>query len=126
LALKVYSTGSISGLSKNSIICYLICLVFRSLAIFLFDGYLPYDSTGDFIYRISEYVSLFSCAFVYYLMKFKFSKSYNHDLDTFKWYYFVIPTAILAVLIHPNLNSSFFGDFIWTFALYLESVAMFP
>lgn len=83
LALKVYSTGSISGLSKNSVICYLICLIFRVYAITVYDGYLPYDASGDLIYRLAEWVSLFSCGFVYYLMKFKFSKSYNRDFDTF-------------------------------------------
>ena len=126
LALKVYSTGSISGLSKNSVKCYLICLGFRVTAILLYDGYLPFDSSGDFIYRLSEVISLLSCSFVLYLMNFRFHKSYNHDLDSFKWYFFAIPACILAVLFHPNLNSTFFGDFTWTFALYLESVAMFP
>jgi hypothetical protein len=83
LALKVYSTGSISGLSKNSVICYLICFFFRVTAISLYDGYLPYDASGDFIYRLSEWVSLVCCCLVYILMKFKFPKSYNRDFDTF-------------------------------------------
>ena len=32
---------------------------------------------------------------------------------------------ILAIIFHPNLNGSFIGDFPWTFALFLESLAMF-
>ena len=33
LATKIYRTGSVSGLSKNSIICYSVCLVFRNFAL---------------------------------------------------------------------------------------------
>ncbi len=29
-------------------------------------------------------------------------------------------------MFHPSLNSSFIGDTPWTYALYLEALAMFP
>ena len=61
-------TKSLAGLSMNSIICYGICLFSRIMAITFYDGYLPEDMTGDYIYRISEYLSFFTCVFVIYLM----------------------------------------------------------
>jgi len=37
-----------------------------------------------------------------------------------------VPALALALLLHPSLNSNFFTDTAWTFALYLEAVAIFP
>jgi hypothetical protein len=126
LALKVYSTGSVSGLSLNSVKCSTLCLFSRLLSISFYEGYLPYDATGDFIYRLAEYASFACSALVLYLMMAKFTKSYNRDLDTFQWYWFAGPALFLAILFHPNLNGHFHSDVPWTFALYLESIAMFP
>ena len=126
LALKSYSTGSVSGLSLNSVKCSTLCLFSRLVSIIFWDGYLPYDATGDFIYRVAECISFGCSALVLYLMVKKFRLSYNYDLDTFRWYYFAIPAFIFALLFHPNLNGLFWADVPWTFALYLESVAMFP
>jgi hypothetical protein len=56
----------------------------------------------------------------------KFKASYNWDLDTFKWYFFAIPTLIFAIMFHPCLNMKFIADVPWTYGLYLESLAMFP
>jgi len=36
------------------------------------------------------------------------------------------PCLLLAALLHPNLNNNFFTDTAWTFALYLEALAILP
>jgi len=36
------------------------------------------------------------------------------------------PCLLLGLLLHPNLNQNFLTDSAWTFALYLESVAILP
>jgi len=72
IAFKAYSTRSVSGFSKNTIICYTITLFSRLVSILLYDGYLPYDSSGDFIYRVTEFVAFVSCAFVLYMMEVKY------------------------------------------------------
>ena len=61
-------TKSLAGLSMNSIICYGICLFSRVMSITFYEGYLPYDSSGEFIYIISEYVSLTACLMSIVLM----------------------------------------------------------
>lgn len=38
----------------------------------------------------------------------------------------IVPALVLAVLLHPSLNSNFFTDTAWAFALYLEAVAIVP
>jgi len=47
-------------------------------------------------------------------------------MDTYKWYFLVVPMLIFSMLFHPALNGRFSADVPWTFALYLESIAMFP
>lgn len=37
-----------------------------------------------------------------------------------------VPCLVLAMLLHPSLNSSFILDTCWTCALYLEAVAILP
>lgn len=125
LVFKVYSTKSVSGISKNSIICYTILFFPKVLTLTFYEGYLPYDSTGDFFYRLAEWISFFcSLATLYFFTKFK--HTYTWDLDTFKWYYFAFPCLILAFLFHPCLNRIFYADIPWIFSVFLESVAMFP
>ena len=36
------------------------------------------------------------------------------------------PCLLLAILIHPTLNSDFVSDVSWTFSMYLESLAVLP
>jgi len=91
-----------------------------------YEGYLPYDSSGDFIYRIGEISAFILSVTMVYFVGVRFKPSYNWDLDNISSVYLIIPTFVLACLIHPSLNNSYFGDISWTFALYLESVAMFP
>ena len=73
---KIYQTRTVSGLSKNTIILYMILLFFRSLSCLIFEGlakffnfyafiylysmkllkirYIPLDRTGDWFYQIVE------------------------------------------------------------------------
>jgi len=52
--------------------------------------------------------------------------TYNWDLDKIPAVLLTVPALILALLVHPSLNNNFWTDSAWTFALYLESVALFP
>lgn len=38
----------------------------------------------------------------------------------------VVPTLLVAAIMHPNLNNNWFTDTAWAFALYLEAVAILP
>merc|ERR1712228_104891 len=40
--------------------------------------------------------------------------------------FLAVPIFILAAMIHPTLNSDFFSDVAWTYAMYLESAALIP
>jgi len=126
IALRIQNTQSVSGLSLHTQICYAISFFSRFCSVLRHEGYLPYDSSGDVIYRIGEFLALVLALYVIFMIAVKYKTSYNWDLDRINFAFLVPPAFILACLIHPGLNNSYFADIAWTFSLYLESVAMFP
>ena len=66
----------------------------------------------------------------------KFKDSYKPALDAFGGtdavpsqfgiVWLVAPSAVLACIVHPNLNQVWWSDVAWTFALYTEAVAVIP
>ena len=64
-----------------------------------------------------------------------YNKDYKHEIDNFGELripnrygnlYIVVPCLLLAIIFHPSLNSNFFTDTAWTFAMCLEAVAVLP
>lgn len=47
-------------------------------------------------------------------------------MGNYSVFYFIIPASLFAMLFHPTLNGFFLTDFAWTFACYLETVALVP
>lgn len=88
------------------------------------QGYLPNDTTGNFIFKVQEALALFLSGYILYCICVTFKTSYNHDLDTVKSYYLIGLAAVLAVLFHSSLNRNVFGDYFWAFSQYLETFAI--
>jgi hypothetical protein len=126
IAMSCYTNRSVSGLSKQTILCYAISFAAKCISILFYEGYLPYDSSGDFIYRLVEVLALGIAILVYTFVSGKFKGTYNWDLDNINAIVLIVPTLILSIFVHPSLNNNFLADSAWTFALYLESIAMFP
>ena len=104
----------------------------------LYDGYLPYDSTGDHFFKIIEILSFllsggknshkFKINFlgIAALIFVKFSRKHYWDLDKVNCLFIIIPALIMAFAFHSNLNKARLSDVRWAFSEYLESLAMFP
>ncbi len=83
-----------------------------------------------------EVVSLCLVSLAVFLVMRTFRSSYQHATDVFgcnlhlpnelALLWIVGPALLLALLLHPNLNGNFLTDVSWTFALYVEAVAIFP
>jgi len=126
ISLRVQNKQSVSGLSRNTQICYAISFFSRLCSVIPYQGYLPFDSSGDFVYRIGECLGLILALYIIFMATIKHKNTYDWDLDRINCIYLIVPAFTLACLIHPGLNRSYFGDISWTFSLYLESVAMLP
>ncbi|KAF4759262.1 hypothetical protein FOZ63_014966, partial [Perkinsus olseni] len=88
--------------------------------------YLPYDRSGDWLYQLTEAISLCLAGTVVYFCRVRYRATYEAGADTFKHVYLMIIALILAVIFHPSLNAFMPADIAWTYALYLESVTVLP
>ncbi|KAL0389876.1 UNVERIFIED_CONTAM: hypothetical protein Scaly_0344700 [Sesamum calycinum] len=80
---------------------------------------------GD-IHTILDFVTLVSTLWVIYMIRFKLKSTYIVELDNMPLYYVAVPSAILAIFIHPYTQHARIGRILWAFAVYLESVSVLP
>ncbi|VDD80964.1 unnamed protein product [Mesocestoides corti] len=115
LLLKIWKTRSCAGLSGKSQLAFAI--VFSARYLDLFTSFISvYNSVAKVVFIVSSFATL-------YLMYFKFRATYDSNHDTFRLEFLVIPCAVLALII--NHRFSVF-EILWTFSIYLESVAILP
>ena len=127
ILLKVTSYQSTSGLSANTLICYGILLFARLTSTLFFPGYLPSDSSGSWLYQLSDIISLLICFLLVYLIYYKYRETSDIMSDgKIPFYFLVIPSYILAIMFRSSLNNNAFCDINWAFSMYLETFAIFP
>merc|ERR1712126_2157 len=122
---KIEANQSVQGVSSRMIFSYLCLQCARCFSIIFWEGYLPWDSTGDWMYQFCELVILVLCGMIYYRC-FTGTTAPDSDTDSLNPAFIITPALLFALLIHPNLNNNFFGDSAWAFAIYLEALAGLP
>ncbi|ESQ37091.1 hypothetical protein EUTSA_v10002777mg [Eutrema salsugineum] len=80
---------------------------------------------GD-IHTVLDFATLVSTLWVIYMIRFKLKSSYIKNLDNCHNYYVLIPSAILALIIHPNTSYNYIHRVMWAFCVYSESVSVLP
>lgn len=136
LAIKFSLQKSCAGVSLKTLQLYCLLFFSRLCSILVYEGYLPYDRSGDWLYQTVEVIALGLTALNIFFVCGPFKLSYTRHLDTFGMFYnvpshlgslwFVVPCFVGACIIHPRLNGNFVTDTAWTFACYLETFAMVP
>lgn len=135
LNVKTFTSKRATGVSVKTLQLYCLVFTLRLTSILRHEGYLPYDKSGDWLYHVIEFMSLFFTSTALWACMGPFKNTYQADLDRFGEMnvppgmgavYIAVPMFLLAVFVHPNLNSDFLSDVSWTNAMYLESAAMVP
>ena len=90
------------------------------------DGYLPTDKSGDWIYQLGDVLSLLMVLQILYSVYGAHKASYQFEADTLDLRNLIMGAVVLAVLIHPDMNSWTPFDVLWTTHLYIDAVAMVP
>ncbi|KAH0954952.1 hypothetical protein HN011_000195 [Eciton burchellii] len=115
LLLKIWKTRSCAGISGKSQI--LFAIVYTSRYLDLFTTFISaYNTFMKIIFIATSLATVF-------LMYVKFKATYDHNHDTFRIEFLVLPAFVLALLINHELS---FVEVLWTFSIYLESVAILP
>jgi hypothetical protein len=135
LNVKTFLSKRATGVSIKTLQLYCLVFFFRLTSIIRHEGYLPYDKSGDWLYHVIEIMALLFTASALWGCMGPFKSTYQAEMDKFGEMnvtpgmgavYLAVPVLILAIMVHPNLNSDFVSDVAWTYAMYLESVALVP
>ncbi|XP_056649159.1 ER lumen protein-retaining receptor [Diorhabda carinulata] len=115
LLQKIWHSRSCAGISGKSQI--LFALVYTTRYLDLMSSYVSlYNTVMKFVFLATSYATL-------YLIYLKFKATYDHNHDTFRIEFLILPSFGLAMVINHEF---YFMEVLWTFSIYLESVAILP
>lgn len=126
VAMKIESGRSVQGVSLKMMECYILIFFGRLCAIVPFEGYLPFDKSGDWLYQACEAVGLCLAGSIVYACRVRYQHTYSPHTDNLYHLWLIVPALAMSLVFHPNLNNFLPSDIAWAFALYLESVAVVP
>lgn len=115
LLLKIWKTRSCAGISGKSQILFAIVYTSRYL-----DLVTTFISAYNTFMKVVFIATSLATVFLMYV---KFKATYDHNHDTFRIEFLILPAFVLALLINHELS---FVEVLWTFSIYLESVAILP
>ncbi|KAG8230008.1 hypothetical protein J437_LFUL008449 [Ladona fulva] len=124
LLLKIWKTRSCAGISGKSQILFAIVYTTRYLDL-VTTFISAYNTIMKIVFIATSYGTL-------YLMYMKFKATYDHNHDTFRYFevdvafmieFLIIPAIALSLLINHDFAVL---EVLWTFSIYLESVAILP
>ncbi|PWW72643.1 ER lumen protein retaining receptor [Tuber magnatum] len=113
---KMRTSKSCIGISFKSQVLYLIVYVTRYLDLLWTFQHSTYNSLMKIIF-------IGSSAYTIYLMLNDFKPTHDPNIDTFKVEYLIGGSAILALLFPYKWTTS---EVLWSFSIWLESVAILP
>ncbi|KAI8999472.1 ER lumen protein retaining receptor [Gaertneriomyces semiglobifer] len=117
LLMKITMTRSAAGISFKTQLLYTIVFCTRYL-----DLFFKFRSIYNSIMKIFFIGTSF---YVLFLMKKKFRATWDPNLDTMRLEFLLAPCAVLGLL--TGLGKGFnIPEILWTFSLWLESVAILP
>jgi len=97
------------------------------LSVFLpFEGYLPYDSTGDWFFQFTECATVFLTCLILFQCRVWFPRTRSQHNDGFPHRSLILLAGAGACVVHPNLNGYLPSDICYAFAVYLEAIASLP
>jgi len=127
VAREIHVTRSARGLSLHMILCYLMAVTARFCSIGFENHYMPGDHESEHrMYQILEFATLATVAYIAYQARVQYYDTYDLDLDQIKPLHLALPALVLACVYGPNWNESSLSNVAWSFALYLEAVAVMP
>jgi len=116
LVYKVVKLKNCSGVSLRTQFLYILVFISR-YGIDLFTSFISLYNTIMKIFFISTSIG------VVYLMRTKYRATYDTDSDTFPLYILIIPSIVLGIIFTDEYT---LFEMLWTFSIFLESLAIMP
>jgi len=126
LQMQISASKSVAGISGKALIMHAVKLCCKLSSTLFLDGYLPTDKSGDWMYQLADVLSLMMVVHILFSVHVTFKSTYQSDEDSLDIRNLIMGAFVLAVLIHPDMNSWVPFDIIWAAFLYIDAVAMVP
>jgi hypothetical protein len=126
LRLKVHKQAGVQGISSRALQLFAVSYVSRLYSTLQYNGYLPVDRSGDWLYQLIEVVSLLMVISLITTIHTTHRHSYELENDTCGIFLLLAISFLSAYYVHPSLNNMKSPDVAWTAGLYQESLAMVP
>lgn len=126
LSIKVRYTRSVKGLSSKSLELFVVYLLTRLCATSVKNGYIPVDTTGDYIYQLMDLCSLGCVVHILYRMHKTYRTTYERKDDHFNIAPVIVQSFLIGCIVHGDFNKSPFFDGLWSASVNLETVAILP
>uniref|UniRef100_A0A8C3DET6 ER lumen protein-retaining receptor n=1 Tax=Corvus moneduloides TaxID=1196302 RepID=A0A8C3DET6_CORMO len=115
LLLKIVKSKSCAGISGKSQI--LFALVFTTRYLDLFTNFISvYNTVMKVVFLVCAYITV-------YMIYVKFRKTFDSENDSFRLEFLLVPVTGLSFLENHSFTPL---EILWTFSIYLESVAILP
>jgi ER lumen protein retaining receptor len=126
LIMRVHAKKSVEGLSSQTFMMFALFLCCRLTSTTMKDGYIPLDTTGDFMMQTYEFGCLLAVCHLLYCIHKMYPYSYQEEEDTLPILPLVVPCVIMGYFVHGDFNKNEFFDFIWATSLNLETLSLVP
>ncbi|KAL5504642.1 ERD2 [Sanghuangporus vaninii] len=113
---KIQTSRSCRGISFKTQALYVVVFITRYLDLFFGDYVSLYNSTMKLFF-------IGSSCYILYLMKFRFRPTNDPSIDTFRIEFLLGPSFLLSLLFNYKFS---FVEVLWSFSIFLESVAILP
>ncbi|KAL5483217.1 ERD2 [Sanghuangporus weigelae] len=113
---KIQTSRSCRGISFKTQALYVVVFITRYLDLFF----------GEYVSLYNTIMKLFfigSSCYILYLMKFRFRPTNDPSIDTFRIEFLLGPSFLLSLLFNYKFS---FVEVLWSFSIFLESVAILP
>jgi hypothetical protein len=119
--------GTTQGISVKSLQLDALALACRLSSTTWLQGYLPFDSTGDYLYQCFDALSLAMVLWLLYRVLRVQKETYQtEDEDGLPAWPFAVASLVLAGLFHGDLNDRPLFDTLWMCGLFVSAVAVLP
>ncbi|KAK0459290.1 ER lumen protein retaining receptor-domain-containing protein [Desarmillaria tabescens] len=112
---KIRTTRSCRGISFKTQALYVAIFATRYL-----DLLYRWVSIYNFVMKVFFIAS--SC-YILYLMRYRFRPTHDPSIDTFRVEYLLGPCVVLSLIFNYKFT---FTEILWSFSIFLESVAILP
>merc|ERR1719454_147091 len=101
IAWKIEARQTARGISSRMMECYILVFGGRLCAIIPFEGYLPFDKSGDWLYQVCEGLALCLAGVIVYQCKVRHAKTYSMHTDALNNIWLILPSFLASLVIHP-------------------------